>query len=402
MKLNIFLMLLPILSVAGQSTIWPWKEKADDSLSNPYAQSRVPQFILDTRHPWIIENQSKLERLPNAESYLCFPPKESTSDVERAKPGGRGNGLDMPPDLFDYLEIDNDILDAKRPGWPNALARAQEIRRCPAALSQVKTFKLVIYAPGSEHSDWDKKKVLDLFGDVLGNMTRLETLKWAVPQCDARYFEEHFIERGLTLPSVKRLECSAMSHFLVRMCPNITVLESGRGFVWRDRRCDDGDPEILFVRAAMFASKLTRFAMASWPWTQSTIQGIGFQLDCSKHAEETIQPLSSLQNLTHLDLPDASKLGVGWFGYPGCGNVYFGPEGRQYLLQEIQQEAEAIDRVAALVAEVLPHLTGFTVGNTQANITRYENGTLGASFPWTGRMHEWVMDSSPYESDEID
>lgn len=269
LSMGIALMLFSVASMGWQTSAFNWKEKIGDFLSNLSRQSRVPQFILDARHPWILENQSKLERLPDAESYLCSQTQVSATDITE-------NGLDVPHDLFEYLEIDNNRVGIHRPGWPNALLRLQEIHRCPAALSQVKTFNTVIYVYRGQYSDLDKRvlephqpprEVLDLFVDVLGNMTHLETLKWKIPASDASYFEEHFAERGLVLPSVRKLEPSSMAPFLVRTCPNITTLET----------FSREEPEAL-LQAAMFTPNLTRFAMGvNYGWTPSLIQGTKFQ-----------------------------------------------------------------------------------------------------------------------------
>ncbi|KAI1419005.1 hypothetical protein F5Y12DRAFT_780270 [Xylaria sp. FL1777] len=426
MKLIIVLILFPIVSLAWQTTIWHWREKAGGFLSNPYRQSRVPQFILDARHPWIIENQNKLESLPDAEAYLCFSSREAKTGIMGDKLSEGENGLEIPSDLFDYLEIDNSRWGVDRPGWPNALIRAQEILRCPAAVTQVKTFQASIYVYEGEYSNWileprqPPREVPGLFADLLGNMTSLETLKWSIPPAYVHYFEERFFDRGLVLPSIKRLELGRLSHFLVQLGSNITVLEYRGGMTSRDDISGSEDPESLLIRATMFAPKLKRFAMRpSWGWTDLMVQELvsgympgveslglwggmnaRYEFIANENSngsafKEILQLLSSLQNLTHLDLPSASELGVGWDGGPFCGNAFEGPRGREYQRQVYQEGVEAAERAAALVLDVLPHLTSFSVGSIQANITRYENGTLRACFPWSGRMDEWVGDVLP-------
>ncbi|KAK5626987.1 hypothetical protein RRF57_002702 [Xylaria bambusicola] len=283
MKPILILMLFPIFSLAWQVKVWQLRENVQSFFSNPYKKSRVPQFMLDSKHPWILENQKKLEKLSDAESYLCFSSQEHTIDVNQKKSGGEENELGIPPDLFDYLEIDNSRGGISRPGWPNALLRAQEIQRCPAALSQVKTFKTGIYVYDSKYSDWDKRvlepprpprELLDLFGDVLGNMS-LETLKWDIPGQYAHYFGEHFVNRGLTLPSAKTLEISSINHFLVPMCSNITELVCRRR--WGDYiNKGDEDPELLLIKASMFAPNITRLGM-EWEFDESKVQGTQFQ-----------------------------------------------------------------------------------------------------------------------------
>ncbi|KAI0522065.1 hypothetical protein F5B22DRAFT_457479 [Xylaria bambusicola] len=425
--LALMLFPIPVLSLGWQVRAWQWRENVQDFFGNPYKKSRVPQFMLDSNHPWILENQAKLEKLPDAESYLCFSSQGHTIDVNRGKPGGEGNGLAIPPDLFDYLEIDNSRFGISRPGWPNALLRAQEIQRCPAALSQAKTFKTRIYVYESEYSDWDKRileppqpprELLDLYADILGN-TSLETLKWDIAPKYAHYFGERFVDRGLAVPTAKTLEVSPMNHFLVPMCSNITELVY-QCRTWERYFIHGGeDPELLLLQASMFTPNLTRLVMdAEWEFDNSKVQALvstipglrslglrgelRSQYRYSNYGDssgsmlnEILQILGSLQNLTQLELPDASALDLGWDGGPMCGNAYFGPGGRDYERLVYRDALEATERAAAIVVKVLPRLTDFSIGSDQAIITRYENGTLRASFPWTGRLDEYIMEILP-------
>ncbi|KAI1735183.1 hypothetical protein F4680DRAFT_312954 [Xylaria scruposa] len=429
MKPVFILILFPIFCCAWQKVIWQWKEQAQDFLSNPWRQSRVPQFILDARHPWIVENQKKLEQLPDVESYLCLSSQVSTADSDIV-PKVVENGLQIPPDLFDYLEIDNNRCS--RPGWPNALMRAQEINGCPAALSQVKQFKTSIFVHDSKYSDTAMKmlepsrpspELVDLFADVLGNMTSLDSLTWSIPPAYIKFFEKRFIDRGLVLPSVKTLEIDRGHHFLVPMCSNITNLEYGGKYPWQYNSSPNEDPESLLLRSTMSAPNITRLGMvAGWRWDHSQVQEVvsylpglesfgmrgelksryryssfnhDFDYSDGSTLGEILQILGSLQNLTQLDLPPAWDLDVGFDGGPGCGNAYFGPGGRNYQRDVYRQSLEAIERAAAIVVKVLPSLTGFSIGNTPANITRYGNGTARASFPWTGRIFDYVMEEMP-------
>jgi hypothetical protein len=108
--------------------------------------------------------------------------------------------------------------------------------------------------------------------------------------------------------------------------------------------------------------------------------------------------LAGLENLTHLDLPESSSLGLGFNGGPGCGNVYFGKEGRIYLRQVTQEGAEATEKGGDIVVANLPHLTSFTIGGTKANITRTKERIVNATWPWTGRMDEWLVEVVPEQS----
>ncbi|KAI3319707.1 hypothetical protein HD806DRAFT_258416 [Xylariaceae sp. AK1471] len=304
MKPSGILMIFPMLTMASQLPIWHWGEKIGDFVSNPLRQSRVPQFILDTRHPWILENKKKLERLPDAQSFLCSPPQELQLDPQQDNSKRVTAELEVPPDVFDYLEIGNSRYGTNNPSWSDALGRLQEMQGCPAALEHVKTFKAKLYVgDGREYIDGDENILelarppdgpMTLFADVLGNMTNLETLKWGVWPSHTQFFENHFIERGLVMPSVTRLEPDVMNHFLVRMCPNIIDLEpGGDSLSWwhygiRNRQ---DHPAALLVRAGAYASSLETFSIdAGWKgWDMSLIQG-------SPSAHLTFDFLTSFQS----------------------------------------------------------------------------------------------------------
>jgi hypothetical protein len=112
-----------------------------------------------------------------------------------------------------------------------------------------------------------------------------------------------------------------------------------------------------------------------------------------------VEVLTGLKNLAHLDLPDSSSLGLGFDGGPGCGNAYFGKDGRIYLRQVTKEGAEATEKGGDIVMANLPHLTSFTIGVIEASITRTEERMVNATWPWTGRMDEWLMDMVPERSD---
>jgi hypothetical protein len=109
--------------------------------------------------------------------------------------------------------------------------------------------------------------------------------------------------------------------------------------------------------------------------------------------------LTGLENLTHLDLPESSSLGLGFDGGPWCGNAYFGKQGRIYLREVTKEGAEATEKGGDIVVANLPHLTSFTIGGMEANITHNEEGMINATWPWTGRMDEWLMEEVPETPD---
>ncbi|KAI1326936.1 hypothetical protein F5Y16DRAFT_373233 [Xylariaceae sp. FL0255] len=108
-----------------------------------------------------------------------------------------------------------------------------------------------------------------------------------------------------------------------------------------------------------------------------------------------LESLRELQNLTQLDLAPASELGLGFDGGSPCGNAYYGPGGREYSRQVDKEWAEAVERGTAIVIQTLPQLESFNIGEQSPSLTRYDNGTIQATFPWTGRLDEWAWEATP-------
>jgi len=105
--------------------------------------------------------------------------------------------------------------------------------------------------------------------------------------------------------------------------------------------------------------------------------------------------LTGLEKLKHLNLPHASDLGLGFDGGPGCGNAYDGKEGQEYLREVTREGIEAIEKGGNIVVANMPHLTSFTIGGSTPNITRGEDGMINATWPWTGRFEDWLMEAVP-------
>jgi len=293
MKLSAFILLIPTTTAfpdLSSAQIWlaSFQQPLKNLIENPLRQSTIPQFILDARHPWILANKRKLERLPNVGAILCSSPNSESNESIRVEKKPSGEELEIPPDLFDNLEINNSRAGISRPGWPNALQRLGEVMRCQRALDQVKRLEVDIYVHHEIYSD-QYLKVLEpsqppeqlsiLFGDVLESMTNLETLKWGIRKEDTHFFEEAFKSRNLTLPSIKHLEPGPSSHYLVGMCPSLERLENGGGFMWSQGYMPDGrDWGLMLIQAAVLTPKLKRFAMAGGHsgWPPSLVSGMYF------------------------------------------------------------------------------------------------------------------------------
>ena len=105
--------------------------------------------------------------------------------------------------------------------------------------------------------------------------------------------------------------------------------------------------------------------------------------------------LAQFPRLRHLGLPPAYQLELGWSGGAGCGNAYFGPEGRAYGRQQLERGAETVERAAHIVLSRMPDLESLSIGGESAQLTKHENGTLTASWIWTGRLEEYKYEIWP-------
>ncbi|KAK0115824.1 hypothetical protein ONS95_012875 [Cadophora gregata] len=395
-----------VVAIPGLSSVQIWlasfQQPISNLIDNPRRKSTIPQFILDTNHPWILTNQRKLESLPNAKDFLCLNPTQTPKN----EPSAPKTELEVPPDLFDNLTIDNNRYGISRPGWPNAIERLTEIKNCPRALASAKSLYIDIYVHSGPYSDlWLRAlepsqpppEVAILFGDVLEALPSLNHLYWGIHNEYAHFFEESFKSRTLTLPSVKSLRTGPFSQYLVGMCPTLERLENG------------------VIQSGAMAPKLKHFSMDSdyegWspdmaaevvkfmPHIESL--GLGGSIKVERTWDKTddlkniLATLSALKNLTHIDLPYSGSLSLGFDGGAWCGNAYFGKSGREYGRQVLRQGAETTEIAAGIVLANLPNITSFTIGERAANITRGDDGSVSVTWPWTGRMDDWCMEMEP-------
>ncbi|EPE34441.1 hypothetical protein GLAREA_10135 [Glarea lozoyensis ATCC 20868] len=414
MRLVILILLLPAAMAFSLSPIQTWlasfQQPLRNLIDNPLRRSTVPQFLLDARHPWVLAHRRQLERLPNAEAFLCTELLDGTS------------GLEIPPDLFDRLEVDNNRVGMSRPGWPNAQERLTEMSKCPRALEQVKELEINIYVYEGAYSElgnrllepsYPPSQLTGLLGDVLESMKNLEKLNYHIPKEYTRLFGGAFQARKLVLPSVKHLAPGPWSHYL--WYHGYFPDEFGYRFQWG----------LEFIQSTISAPKLKRFSMngGNHGWAlelvsevvraMPQIESLGlngalvsdvyhYEPELGNVGEDgrlkaTLNILNGQQNLTHLDLPRSSSLALGFDGGAWCGNAYFGKEGRVYERDVVRQGAEATEMAGEIVMENMPQLTSFTVGELRPNITRDSDGKnmVSLAWPWTGRMDEWLMEEVP-------
>jgi hypothetical protein len=282
MKLPLLILLLPTAMALGFSPAQIWlasfQQPLRNLIDNPFRQSTIPQFLIDSRHPWILAHRRQLERLPNAEAFLC-------TEVVDCR-----TGFEIPPDIFNRLEVNNNRYGISSPGWPSALERFTEMSKCPRALQQVRELDIDIFVYDSRNSDISNKllepslpppQLIAIFGDVLESMSSLEKLTYKIPKEYTRLFGQAFQARTLTLPSVRHLEPGPWSHYLVRMCPNLESLANGGGYQWNHGYLPEEfgyrfQWAFEFIQATVSSPKLRRFSMVGGHdgWSPELVSGM--------------------------------------------------------------------------------------------------------------------------------
>lgn len=222
------------------------------------ATSRIPQFILDTHHPWLDENRGYLEHLDDPKHALC-------SLDSKLRPGNGNDTRTYPTDLFRHLEIHNNRVEISRPGWKNAVLRLEEMLVCPAATRDVEDFEVHIHiadAPPERGFLWrhlPPAELPALFAQVLKSCRSLQRLKWYTPELGNQEFQHAFLDNNLTLSSVRHLVLEGKSDFLVAICPSLEILE--------------GDARLALVKSVRTAKHLTKLVMAGGPWKLELLEG---------------------------------------------------------------------------------------------------------------------------------
>lgn len=84
-----------------------WQKSAVVTTDIATNSSPIPQFVLDTRHPWLDTNMSYLTSLENPKAALCYL-NSSLRPVNRLDDPG------YPMDLFEYLEINSNRYGVSR------------------------------------------------------------------------------------------------------------------------------------------------------------------------------------------------------------------------------------------------------------------------------------------------
>ncbi|KAI1652683.1 hypothetical protein F4813DRAFT_377381 [Daldinia decipiens] len=392
-------------------------------LQNLIANSLIPTFILDTDHPWLSENRGWLQSYPDVAGALC-----DKSSLLWTSPSP---GHEIPTDLFSRIDINNNKVGISRLGWDNAVSRLKELRNCTAALEDVRYLNVYIFVHTGKFSDplVDSEmpsELPGLFAEVLTSMPHLERLNWGLDAEHTVAFRDEFLRRNLTLPSVRHLVPGAQSHYLLPMCPGLETLEAGSFFhhaSWNEPYREGCDSRFDLVRAASSVNGLREFLMLD-EWTPERLEEVleampnlvkltmEGRLKSRRHwsedtgeEEETkekgkllkkcLSIISRFPKLEELHLPHSSGLHLGFEGGNWCGNAYDGKHGRRYGRSVVKQVVDTTELAGDIAMKAVPHLKTLSIGRTQANFTRNENGDFEIVWPWTGRKEEYAYEIYP-------
>ncbi|CAN8106292.1 unnamed protein product [Discula destructiva] len=432
MRINALFLFFSLLLATTYAAAWSPSailQSVLNKLPNTPADG-IPQFILDTKHPWLATHKAWLARYPNVRDAICT--RNSSLWTRPVTPAHA-----LPEDLFAILTIDNNNNNnnnsngVDRPcGWTNAAARLHEMHGCAAALDGARHLHIDVYVSDANYHFFSRSDPVypppDLSAlavDVLAKMDKLERLDWGISGEATRKFEPAFVEKNLTLPSVRHLQPGAWSDYLVSRCPNLEILEAGsyvHHWSWNERvsRLDDiMDPRLELIKATTGLPLREIRLSAGWVgWSLEMLENIldatpnitSLSMDGSLdkfhnppyYAPETdgavlkayLSVLRRFPNLKQLRLPASHDLALGFDGGPWCGNAYDGPDGREYGRQVTQQAAETVELAANITLAELPALKELLVGEQCANLTFSDTDQPDMTWPWTGRMEQYTYD----------
>ncbi|KAF4977300.1 hypothetical protein FZEAL_6188 [Fusarium zealandicum] len=384
--------------------------------------SRIPQFIFDTDHSCLNEDQGLVEA-SDAYDATCKHQSRSRTSIDK-----------IPDDLFQHLILDNEknaiMLDSAF-GWLYLHSRLREILNCKAALDNCESLRIKIRPyPGSTQRPlyslfWEPNvppsHVPGLLADVLTSMPNLKKLEcvqlsnesWAIG-----VFEAEFQKRDLTLPSVKRLFLGPDMHFLIAMCPNLKSVDTSEGYPWYPRIPLEGRERHDLIRATKSAPKLEEFGM-HLRWHPKDLEEIRENMPqlktlrlhgkisrrnspcyhCSRGAALTrkkiknIAPaLAKFTSLTTLHLPQKC-LGTGL-----CRQSPDSPLLGPTSVRDIQIRRRVtrvamwmIEEISEMILAQVPGLESLVIGNMGSSFVH-----RGRVFwPWTGQLREYIMEAWP-------
>lgn len=96
-----------------------------------------------------------------------------------------------------------------------------------------------------------------------------------------------------------------------------------------------------------------------------------------------------------LRLPSATNLRLGAYTGKWCGTdaiLLRGTETAESNYRWKREELEEYEKMASIALEKLPQLKRLIIDDQEPSITHGEDGKASASWPWSGRLDEYLND----------
>ncbi|KAF5498006.1 hypothetical protein CGCS363_v008439 [Colletotrichum siamense] len=399
------------LAAAWQSPLLPSWRKA-----NSASKAKIPQFILDTRHPWLTAHAGELANLDDPHAVFCTTLKDLIASSNHDPECGHDwhlTGLDIPRDLFHSLEIDNNRVGVDRYGWPNARNRFLEMKNCPRALEEVRELKVDVYSHKAE-SVLPPDDLPGLFAEVMGEMKGLKKLDWTIRGWEENQaFRDEFHRQGVELRSVEELRANMYASWIREATPRLRMLEATSDSSHFSEPEDWGEFPLVWLESLDKLRELKSLNLGDIRWDKQVEMTELIPKVLPNLEELWVGPLThghlappgealrnmtktfaSLHKLKKLHLPYSANLHLDFDGGPWCGNAYDGDGGARLWRQVRLDDIDATERAGSIVQEEIPNLKGVGVGDFYGNFTFDAQGTRTIDWPWTGRLEEWLSETN--------
>lgn len=203
------------------------------------------------------------------------------------------------------------------------------------------------------------------------------------------------------LPTIKKLVLGSHVSWIVSHCPHVEAISTW-SYNWLYGNGDGTwphDEPLKLIEAAGKAKTLTHFEMHEH-WSVDLITHVTKHIPrlrilgmlgprYADDFEALLPRLMRFNELETLMLAEPHYLRVG-YDPPGCGNCYFGPEGRRFRRQMEEARVQALDYVGVKVFLWLPRLKELWTGDCDRAVVK--EGAIGDGNP----VWERVYRRTPY------
>lgn len=290
------------------------------------------------------------------------------------------------PTLFSKVKIEGD--------WSKGFRALKVLDNCPAILDNVKSFSFQIFT-GFEVGPKPPENMANMLATILMRMPKLKRLIISLPEYHTEAFAAPFMDRNVSLDTVKVVGVGAFCDFVIGHCPDVqTVSTIDWTFLHSKRRYDDdleSDDDrrphaSLLIKAAGEAKNVSHFELIQ-SWSGKQVQQVLHHLpelqtlgmpggNYEDTPDSYLHIIGQFTSLRTLILADAASLNVG-FDPPWCGNAYMGPGGAELAKRVEEEGLEAEKLVAKQVFEASKYLQTVWIGDhSEANARRDGNGEV--------------------------